>query len=170
MPFLIDKKIMKINFIIILLIISGNCAAQNLYSGGAGSGVIYLKPLSGASPANLKRGSYVGPHILGDSVTNLLNNLEKEYVYFKPTYGAYAVEEKVIMKRTIYKKVHDFDKYITKTFVDDPSAKQEVTTRLVSVINIGIKLLNFDTNQVEKDIKKLEPADFEKYLLGLQFR
>lgn len=161
---------MKINFIIILLIVTGHCAAQNLYSGGAASGVIYLKPLSGASPANLKRGSYVGPHILGDSVTNLLNNLEREYVYFKPTYGAYAVEEKVILKRTLYKKVHDFDKYIAKEYLSDPSAKQEVTARLVSVINIGIKLLSFDTNQVEKDIKKLEPADFEKYLLGLQFR
>ncbi len=161
---------MRVNFIIILLVITSNCVAQNLYSGGAASGVIYLKPLSGASPANLKRGSYVGPHILGDTVTNLLNNFEKEYVYFKPTHGAYAVEEKVIMKRTIYKKVHDFDKFIIKTFLDDPSAKQEVTTRLVSVINIGMKLLNFDTNQVEKDIKKLEPPDFEKYLLGLQFR
>jgi hypothetical protein len=161
---------MRLNFIIALLIISGSGAAQNLYSGGAGSGVIYLKPLSGTSPSNLKRGSYVGPHILGDSVTSLLNNFEREYVYYKPTYGAYAVEEKVIMKHTIYKKVHDFDKYIIKAYLSDPSAKQEVTTRLVAVINRGIKLLNFDTNQVEKEIKKLEPPDFEKYLLGLQFR
>ncbi len=161
---------MRIKFIISLLIISGNCAAQNLYSSGGGSGVIYLKPLSGASPTNLKRGSFVGPHILGDSVTNLLNNFEREYVYFKPTYGAYAVEEKVIMKRTIYKKVHDFDKYISKTYLTDLTAKQEVTARLVSVIKIGIKLLDFDTNQVEKEIKKLDPPDFEKYLLGLQFR
>ncbi len=161
---------MKINLIIIVLIVSGNCVAQNLYSGDAGSGVMYLKPLSGASPSNLKRGSYVGPHILGDSVTSILNNFENEYVYFKPTYGAYAVEEKVIMKRTIYKKVHDFDKYISKTYLADPSAKQEVTDRLVSVIKIGIKLLDFDTNQVEMEIKKLDPPDFEKYLLGLQFR
>lgn len=161
---------MKIGFIITLLIVSVNCAAQNLYSGGAGSGVIYLKPLSGASPSNLKRGSYVGPHLLGDSVTSLLNNFERQYVYFKQTYGAYAVEEKVIMKPGIYKKIHDFDKYIVRTYVSDPSAKQEVTVRLVTVINIGIKLLNFDTNQVEKEIKKLEPLDFEKYMLGLQFR
>lgn len=114
----------------------------------------------------------MGPHILGDSVTSLLNNFEREYVYFKPTYGAYAVEEKVIAKRIIYKKVHDFDKYIIKSYESDPTLanKAAVTTRLVAVINIGIKLLNFDTNQVEKDIKKLEPAEFEKYLLGLQFR
>lgn len=161
---------MKTKYLIIVLLIGyGSCQGQNIYSNG-GNGVIYLRPLSSASPANLKRGSYVGPHVLGDSVTHLLNNFEREYVYFKPTSGGYAVEEKVTLKRNIYKNIHDFDKYISQAYEVNLLSKEEATLRLGTVINTGIKLLNFDTNQLEKDIKKLGPLDFEKYLTNLQFR
>jgi len=159
---------MKFLFFVILFVSHSWASAQNLYS--SGGGVIYLKPLSAASPANLKRGSYVGPHVLGDSVTHLLNNFEREYVYFKPTPGGYAVEEKVTLKRNIYKNTHDFDKYISQAYEVNLLSKEEATLRLGNVINTGIKLLNFDTNQLEKDIKKLGPLDFEKYLANLQFR
>ena len=77
---------MKFLFFVILFVSHSWASAQNLYS--SGGGVIYLKPLSAASPANLKRGSYVGPHVLGDSVTHLLNNFEREYVY--PAVGPLA--------------------------------------------------------------------------------
>ena len=132
--------------------------------------MIYLKPLSAASPANLKRGSYVGPHVLGDSITHALNNFEREFVYFKSTAGGYAVEEKVVLKRSLYKNIHDFDKYISKAYESNLLSKEEATLRLGNVINTGIKLLNFDTHQLEKDTKKLDPVDFEKYLKNLQFR
>ncbi len=160
---------MKKNCILFLIFISSNGIAQNIYSSGAGSGVMLLKPINETSPRNLKRGSYIGPHVLGDSVTMAINNFEKEYVYFKPTSGAYAVEEKIIVKQNIYKKVHDFDRYIVKSFQSDFSSKQELTNRLLTVINVGTKLLNFDTQQVEREIKKLGPVEFEKYLLNLQF-
>jgi hypothetical protein len=171
MPFLIIETIIKkMKYLLVILLLGfGSCRAQNIYS-NAGSGVIYLKPLSSASPANLKRGSYVGPHIFGDSITHALNNFEREYVYFKSTTGGYAVEEKVVLKRNLYKNIHDYDKYISKAYESNLLSKEEATLRLGNVINTGIKLLNFDTHQLEKDIKKLDPVDFEKYLKNLRFR
>ena len=159
---------MKFLFFVILFVSHSWASAQNLYS--SGGGVIYLKPLSAASPANLKRGSYVGPHVLGDSITHALNNFEREFVYFKSTAGGYAVEEKVVLKRILYKNIHDYDKYISKAYESNLLSKEEATLRLGNVINTGIKLLNFDTHQLEKDTKKLDPVDFEKYLKNLQFR
>jgi hypothetical protein len=171
MPFLFNESIMKIVYLVLFLISSSACVAQNIYSNGGGSGVIFLKPLSEASPANMKRGSYVGPHVLGDSVTFLLNNFEKLYVYYKTSSGAYPVEEKVVLKRNIYKKVHDFDSFISKSYQANLVNGQEATGRLKKVLNIGIKLMSYDTNLLEKEVKKIDlPTDFERYLLELQFK
>jgi hypothetical protein len=162
---------MRILYFVFLLISSYACVAQNIYSNGGGSGVIFLKPLNEASPANLKRGSYVGPHILGDSVTYLLNNFEKLYVYYKTSSGAYPVEEKVVLKRNIYKKVHEFESFMSKSYQLNLVNGQEAVVRVKKVLTIGIKLMSYDTGQLEKEVKKIDlPTDFEQYLLGLQFK
>lgn len=123
------------------------------------------------SPENVKRGSYVGPHLLGDTLTDKLNDFEKKYVYYKQTYGGYPVEEKVILKKNIYKKIHDFNDFIVKSCSTGSMTPSEAAQRLAKILNIGIKLASFDTRQLEKDVKKLaEPEEFEKYLSRVRFR
>ncbi len=162
---------MKCNILLLFILSSGLASAQNIYSSGGGTGVIYLKPLSEASPSNLKRGSFIGPHVLGDSVTLLLNNFEKEYVYFKPSSGAYPVEEKVVLKRNLHKKIHEFEDFISKSYKHNLANGVEAGARVSRVLKIGIKLISYDTREVEKEVKKIDlPTEFEKYLLGLQFR
>jgi hypothetical protein len=161
---------MKILIFLLVSSFSIECFSQNIHN-NIGDGIIYLKPLSSASPSSLNRGSYVGPHLLGDTITDLLNNFEKQYVYYKTSSGAYPVEEKVVLKNNIYKKVHEFDNFITKSYTYNLDTKKEATTRLAHVISIGIKLLSYDTRQLEKEIKKLKlPTDFERYLNELQFK
>ncbi len=163
---------MKVLFIFCSAIfLSTSIAAQNMYSSGGGGSVLYLKPMSAASPSNSKRGSYVGPHLLGDSITYALNNFEKAYVYYKTSSGAYPVEEMVVLKRNIYKKVHDFETFISKSYALNLVSKQDAAKRLLSVTNISLKLLSYDTRQLEKEVKKLDvPTDFENYLNELKFK
>lgn len=159
-------------FLLILTsIISCSVHSQNMYSDSGGGGVLYLKPMSPDSPAYAKRGSFVGPHLLGDSVTSLLNTFEKSYVYYKSSSGAYPVEEMVVLKKSIYKKIHEFDNFISKSYTHKLISKEEAAKRLMKVTNIGIKLMSFDTRQLEKEVKRLNvPTDFERYLGELKFR
>jgi hypothetical protein len=161
---------MKIFSFLLFTFVSFSSLSQNIHN-NIGDGIIYLKPMSSASPSNLKKGSYVGPHLLGDSITYLLNNFEKQYVYYKTSSGAYPTEEKVILKTNIYKKVHEFDNFITKSYTYNLDTKKEAIARLTKVISIGVKLLYYDTRQLEKEVKKLKlPTDFERYLNELQFK
>jgi len=144
---------------------------QNLFSSGAGGTMLYLKPMSGGAPAGLKRGSFVGQHLLGDSVTQKLNLFEKSYVYYKTSNGAYPVEERVVLKRNLYKKIKDFDEFITKSYVTKVVERDSAQMRLAKVLDIGTKLMRYDTHQVEKDVKKLAvPTEFERYLTNLKFQ
>lgn len=157
-------------FIFIVSLVSYSVSAQNMYSDSGHAGVIYLKPMSEGSPSDAKRGSYVGPHLLGDSITYLLNRFEKAYVYYKASSGPYPVEEMVILKRTIYKKVHEFDDFITKSYIRSLVHREEARKRLMNVMGISLRLLNYDTRKLEKEVKKLEvPTDFERYLNELKF-
>lgn len=162
------KKIISITFLASL--IYGISYSQNLYSSGAGGAMLYLKPMKSEGPKGLKRGSYVGEHVLGDTVSQLLNTFEKTYVYYKKSSGAYPVEEKVVLKTPVYKKVKTFDSYITKKYQEDEIKSGEASSRLQKVLTTAIKLMNYDTKQVEKDIKKIaEPEDVEKYLNNIVF-
>jgi len=157
--------------IILLFLGSFSSFAQNIYSNGVGTGVMYLKPMGAATPANSKRGSYIGPHIFGDSITFLLNKFEKEYVYYKTSSGAYPVEEKVVLRRYVYKRIHEFDDFITKSYKMNQVELLEAVARLTKVLNVGIKLSGFDTRELEKELKKINsPTEVEKYLMDLQFR
>lgn len=163
------KKIILITLLASLIYSISN--SQNMYSSGAGGAMIYLKPMKSEGPKGLKRGSYVGEHLLGDTVSQLLNTFEKTYVYYKQSSGAYPVEEKVTLKTPLYKKVKTFDNYITKKYQEDEVNAGEATSRLQKVLTTAIKLMNYDTKQVEKDIKKIaEPEEVEKYLNQLVFK
>lgn len=154
--------------IIIFILSAAVVQGQNIMSGGAGDGVVYLKPLGSESPAGLKRGSYVGPHLLGDTITQLLNAFEREYVYYKKTSGAYPVEEMVINKRHIYKTVHQLDDYFKDGIQKGEVTITEAYSRYKKILEIGLRLKEFETTQLEKDLKKIKtPQEKEKFLLGL---
>lgn len=160
----------KLFLLIALSVVISVAKGQNMVSSG-GAGVLFLKPMGSSIPTGLKRGSFVGPHLLGDTITYKLNILEKSYVYFKPTSGAYAVEEKVVLKRNIYKKVKEFDDFITKSYVKGLVTREDAQQRLSNIVDIGIKLMNFDTKQLEKDVRKVStPVDFERLMNELKFR
>lgn len=160
---------MKLIGFLILLFFSQALVAQNIYHEG-NSNIFYLKPMGTSAPADMKRGSYVGPHIFGDSVTYLMNEFERSYVYFKTSSGAYPVEEKVVLKRNIYKKVHEFEDFITKSFTHGLVTPEDGAKRLNRILKVGIKLMSYETRQVEMDVKKIKvPTEFEKYLLNLRF-
>lgn len=160
---------MKFLVFFIFLCFSQNLIGQNIYHEG-NSSIFYLKPLGTSGPADAKRGSYVGPHIFGDSLTYLMNEFEKKYVYYKMSSGAYSVEEKVVLKRNIYKKVHEFNSFITKSFAHGLVPVEDGATRLQRVLKVGVKLIDYETRQVEIDVKKIKvPTEFEKYLLSLKF-
>lgn len=143
---------------------------QNLYSGGANGTVLYLKPMSNSVSPNLRRGSYVGMHILGDTISAQLNIFEKKYVYFKMSSGAYPVDERVVLKRNLYKKIKEFEEFIVKSYSSKLISRYTAQIRLDQVLSIGIRLLNYDTRQVEREVKKIKtPTEFEKYILNLKF-
>lgn len=160
----------KITLFVAIAFIVNYSFAQNIYSSGAGGSMLYLKPMKSEGPKGLKRGSYVGEHVLGDTVSQLLNTFEKTYVYYKQASGAYPVEEKVVLKTSLYKKVKTFDNYITKKYQEDQIKSGEASSRLQKVLTTAIKLMNYDTKQVEKDVKKIEePEEVEKYLNNIVF-
>lgn len=130
---------------------------------------MYLKPMVGASPKGFKRGSFVGEHTLGDTISRKLDLFERTYVYFKNSGGAYSVEEKVILKNNIYKQVKRFDQFIKAGYSDNAIELANAQLRLNRVLDVSIKLMDYDTRKVEKDIKKLEPTQFEGYIANLKF-
>jgi hypothetical protein len=77
----------------------------------------------------------------------------------------------VVLKKNIYKKVYEFEKFITENYKRNLITLQEAKARTKSVVSTGIKLMAYDTEQLEKDVKKIDlPTDFEKYLVTLQFK
>lgn len=163
-------KLIKLGLIVSVLLVTVSASAQNVFSSGGGGAMVYLKPMKSGPPPDLKRGSFVGVHILGDTISQLLNTFEKTYVYYKQSSGAYPVEEKVVLKTPLYKKVRSFNEFITKLHTEGSLPRNEAASRLTKALTIGIKLMNYETKQVEKDVKKLtDPVDFENYLNSLVF-
>lgn len=129
-------------------------------------GMIYLNKQEYSEGLNSKkRGYYVGPHILGDTLTMLLNKFENSYVYYEVSGGAYSTEEKNIIKPVIYKTIHKLDRYYTKKFNKGNISKRNAYIRLKSIVTKGIALKNYYTTNVEEQLKEIKnPEKLEEFL------
>lgn len=118
----------------------------------------------------LKRGSYdETSHLLGDSIRYKLNEFEKTYVYFESGNGAYPVEQRFVIKPELYKKIKSVDKALVKLAREKKLSINEAQTKLSFILSMSLKLVNYDTRQVEKDIKRLtKPEDVINYLLKIR--
>lgn len=160
-------------FVILITFVVMPCAAQAVVSDS--QGMMYLnKNESEPSDLGIKRGYYVGPHVLGDSITQLLNKFEEEYVYYKKTEGAYATEEKKNIKFSIYKAVHRVDDYYVKGIKKgkiDASRIGEAKKNLKMILSKGIRLKSYFTVQVEEDLRKVKaPEEIILYFEKIKFK
>ena len=148
---------MKKVFLICFIVAAGFSANSQAIASNSGSGAVYLnKNESGAGGSAKKRGYYVGPHVLGDTITALLNKFENYYVYYEESGGAYSVEEKIIIKPQIYKAVKRVNKYYEKGFDKGTVPRREAYASLKSVLTKSIKLRDYYTENVERDLKKMK--------------
>jgi hypothetical protein len=162
------KLLLYLSLIVFASSYTQNISAQAVANDA--SGVMYLFPNEVRSNNSFRRGVFAGQHIFGDTITYKMNEFEKKYVYFKPGNGAYAVEEKIILKPQIYKSIKKLDTFFEKEFSEGRMSVVVASDRFTKVLDVGLKLINFQTVQVEKDIKKLkDPLALEKYLLSLKF-
>ena len=119
-----------------------------------GGGVLMLIDLEDDEREKLERGSYSGkPHVLGDSITSLLDKVEYTYVYYTETEGAYSAKEKNFDKPIIYsslnKVIRHYDKMLRKDKIEEDKARQE----LFEILNNGIALKNYQTQVFEEQLK-----------------
>jgi hypothetical protein len=147
----------------------GSVAAQAIASESGGG--IYLYKNESDVDESLKRGYYVGPHILGDTITMLMNRFEKDYTYYQESSGAYKTEEKKINKPNIYFKVKKVEKNLTKEVKKGRMDEDEAYRKLKRTLSLAIKLMNYRTDQVEEDLRKLKKTDeILDYMFDLKFR
>jgi len=117
-------------------------------------GVIMLIDLEKSNTANFERGSYNGkPHVLGDTITFLLDKVESTYVYYKESTGAYSSMEKNIEKPIIYSSLQKVIKYYDKLLRKDKIESQKAKEDLLLILNNGIALKNFKTETFELNLK-----------------
>lgn len=154
-----------------LLFSFATLSAQNVAT-TTSSGIVYLYPNEAEVDVNkYKRGSYAGPHILGEEIDKQLNLFEQNFVYYKKGDGAYAVEEKHVLKPNIYKAVNRVVKQYTKQFKKGKVSAEEAEAAISSALEVGNKLIRFQTEKVEYDLEKVKSVDYiEKYLENIQFR
>jgi len=119
-----------------------------------GGGVLMLIDLEDDEAEQFERGSYSGnTHVLGDSITSLLDKVEYTYVYYKETKGAYGGKEKNYEKPIIYsslsKVIRHYDKMLRKDKIEEAKARQE----LFEILNNGIALKNYQTQVFEEQLK-----------------
>ncbi len=150
------KKILVTCFILMtVLTVSGQAIVNN-----SGSGGVYLnKNESGSGGSATKRGYYVGPHVLGDTITALMNKFENYYVYYEESGGAYSVEEKIIIKPQIYKAVKKVNKYYEKSLKKGNISEKEAYASMKKLLTKGIKLRDYYTENVERDLKKMKDVN-----------
>lgn len=164
------SKVLKLLGFLICTLFYFNSTAQVAFSD---NGVMYLN--KNEKPANTgdeyKRGSYVGPHILGDTITGLLNKFEHDYTYYKPSGGAYSTDMLVINKLPIYKSVKKINKHYEKALKKGKVEEQEAYNNLKKLLLIAIKLNTYYTAEVEEHLKKIkDPEELEEYILSLKFQ
>lgn len=159
------KVLIPLLFFLIPTVVNG----QAVVSDGAGG--IYLNKNESTSSNDKKKGFYVGPHILGDSITLLINAFENKYVYFQETGGAYNTEEKIVNKPNIYKAVNKVRKHYEKSFKKGKVNLNMAYFKLNKVYRLGIRLWDYQTYKVEKEIKQLKTVEeIENYLFALKFK
>lgn len=163
---------MKNTLSILCLFIATIAFSQFSETGARADGIIYLNEQQTAEGSNAKkRGYYVGPHVLGDTITMLLNKFENDYVYFQETGGAYSVEEKKIIKPSIYRAIKRVNKHYEKTLAKGQITEGNAYARLKAVIYKGLELKNYYTSDVEKRLQKIKkPEEIERYLTSIKFR
>lgn len=146
--------------------------AQFSETGVRTDGLIYLNENQTAVGSSAtKRGYYVGPHVLGDTITMLLNKFENDYVYYEQGTGAYAVEEKKIIKPVIYKSVKKVSKYYEKKVDKGEITERNAYVRVKSILAKAIKIRNYYSEDVELDLKRIKKAaDIEEYFDKIKFR
>ncbi len=120
------------------------------------NGVFILNPNQKSDEGkSFRRGTYTDAHFFGEDITSKLDLFERNYVYYVPGTGAYAVEEKKILKPEIYKKIKYLDKSLVKSVKQGKMDLENASSKFSSIISLSIKLLNYDTSNVEKDLKKM---------------
>jgi len=134
-------------------------------------GVTYLNKNENDSDADYKkRGYYVGPHILGDTITMLMNKFENDYVFYEETEGAYSVEEKVILKPYLYNSVKKIERKYRKGVKKGKIKPDVAYSKLKLLLKRAIRMKTYNTKEVESTLKKLrKPEEKEEYLLSLKF-
>jgi hypothetical protein len=136
-------------------------------------GTLYLNPNdSDTGPSGFRRGAYVGPHELGEEVTNLLNSFEMKYTYYKPGgEGAYSTEERIVIKKPIYKAVKKLLDHYEKAYASGAMRQGEAATKATGLLQTGLKLLSFNTDTLEQQLKKAKkPADIEALFAKIKFQ
>ncbi len=116
------------------------------------------------------RGYYVGPHVLGEDMTELINDFEATYTYYVESGGAYSTKQKRIEKPVIYKSIKRLIKHYNKVLKKSPESASTIDTNLTNVLEIGLKLMKVNSTVVETSLRSLKsPSEIEKYLLNLRF-
>jgi hypothetical protein len=147
-------------FLFVILMISLVQAINAQASLSSSNGVIILNPNQKGELSNsFRRGSYNGPHFFGDSITNKMNQLEQIYTYYQPGNGAYAVESKVVLKPEIYKKVKMLEKAYIKDVKKNRLDIREAEHKLSNTLSLAIKLMDYDTRVLEKDLILIDTAE-----------
>jgi hypothetical protein len=170
---------MKVSFpfiIFFLVMIVGVFVSKTISFGQAfvsgSSGVLMLNPNAGSTQlkTSLKRGAFIGPHFFGDSIAYKMNQLEQTYVYYQPGTGAYAVEQKIIIKPDIYKKIKSLERHYISLVKKNDALLEESTLKLSNNLKLALKLMNYDTKNVERDLKRIrKPAEIQSYFSKIRF-
>jgi hypothetical protein len=134
-------------------------------------GTIMLFKNDGGSLDDKKRGYYIGPHVLGDTITTLMNEFEKSYVYYQKSGNAYAVEEKMYEKKYIYLPVRKVIRRYNKLLKRDKINEKEAKANLKMILEKAIKMKNYNTSPIEDELKGMKKADeIVAYFQDIKFR
>ncbi len=144
--------------------------AQAMVTESGGSIMLFRNESESDLLKKSKRGFYVGPHMLGEEITQKLDEFEKRYVYYKETQPPYPTLEKMVLKPKIYNAVKKMEKYYRKGALKSKIPLMEAQEKLTKVLDIGIKLMNYNTPVVEQYLaSKHKEEEIEAYLLNLKF-
>jgi|688.fasta_scaffold610980_1 hypothetical protein len=152
--------------IFITLFVVATSLTSHAQSIASDNGVLFLYPNESEAAKNSnRRGSYIGTHPLGEAVSESLNKFEAEYVYYVKSSGAYAIEEKITIKRPIYNAVKKIEKFYLNKVLKAELSKEDGASAFIQILENAIKLTKFQTSKVETDLKKLnDPKDIIVYI------
>jgi hypothetical protein len=127
---------------------------------GGSNGMLMFMDMESDETEAYERGAYTGKaHVLGDSITSLLDKVEYSYVYFIETGGAYALKEKNIEKAVIYASLNKVVRYYDKLLRKGKINEQKAFEDLIVILNNGISLKNYRTEGFELQLKEARNAE-----------